>query len=404
MKKRQLEALAELEWDRLAAIHENLQGRSHTRFRDWYPELKLEQPYTSLNLHPFWIGLPYYKSLLFELYPFATEDILEGAHGVTARGLLSLQEQGKVHIILAGPHSIYEGLDYLDPVLAAHPPVYTYRNLAFHAHRHGTKQLAAWTDEARSLFSGKLERLRLQLGVSTDERAFEGSMAGAWINVRAMGLSDLADAIKNVAGKHVEVAATYLEVYHELLCAPQTSSLGGCHSSNSTYLSIAKRGGYTAGMEADDFPHGFPFEAGRMLAERYKLVRPRTLSDALEIYPDYEEARSALKSLAEYVAAAGSSSTVIDTSVRVAKAFEDVHKVKHRIKKFETAFQVTSVVGAAAAGLAGGGPGLLAGLGFGLLGTSVASPGAQALGRLTAPSSVVSLYDFDGSVSEKWTR
>ena len=139
-----------------------------------------------------------------------------------------------------------------------------------------------------------------------------------------------------------------------------------------------------------------------MLIERYSLIRPKTLSEALEIYPDYEEARQALKALMEYVE--NNKPEGINSAAKtVAQAFNEIYKVKCRKKKYETAFQVTGVVGAAALALTGQVAGFLGAIGFGLTGSALAAPLAESIAKLNAPSSVTTLYDFTGKLSEKWS-
>lgn len=405
MNEKEIQEYEELEWSVITEIKNRLGARTDATFREWFPELQLRPPYTSLNLHPFWIGLPYYRTLIFHVYPFESEEILQRAHGVTVANLLALRDEGKVQFILAGPPSAYRGLDYLNPILRTRPPAYSFRNAVFFMETNGAETWKEWHDEGKAVFLSKLDSLRKKLGVSTPTPAFEGSVIGAWLNLRGMGLHSLAEAIKEVSLHNVESAAIYLEVYHDLLCAPRISALGGCATSNAHYLSIAASVASSVGAELppthQDYAGGFPIEAGRLLAERYHLVRPRTLSEAIEIYPDYGEARAALQSLADYVRV-GRVDLVVDAAGAVSRAFEEVHRLKRSIKTLEMAFQVTSVVGSAAAGLTGGGVGLLAALGFGLLGTAAASTAAETLAKLTTSNSIVSLYDFDGSVTQKW--
>jgi len=239
MNERELISYEEQERHTAERILHKLQGEKYFTIRDFFEELHLSPPYTRLNLHPFWIGLPFYKTHIFTIYPFAKEDILQKAHGVTVRQLLSLQDDGKIQIILAGPPIGYVGLDYLDPILRLRPPSYTHRLSAFVTRLHGPEALNEWGTEGRELFWGKLEKLRRTIGVSTDQPAFEGSAIGAWVNLRALGLTSLAEEIRLVAAKDPNAAGLFVDLFHELICAPITTCLRGCHSVPLEYM---KRG------------------------------------------------------------------------------------------------------------------------------------------------------------------
>jgi len=406
MDERELRAYEEQEQHNVAKILYELEGDRPFTIRDFFPELHLFPPYTRLNLHPFWIGLPFYKTQIFDIYPFPSEQILQRTHGVTVKQLLLLQQEGKIQIILAGPPRGFQGLDYLDPILRLRPPTYTYRLSAFVAKLHGFEALTNWEEEGKELFWGKLENLRKAVRVSTDQPAFEGSVIGAWINLRALGLNSLAETIKFVASKDPFTAGLYLDIFHELICAPITTCIRGCHSIPSDYMDsvlfLARQSGFCFDRIEDDFVGGFPSEIGRLLIERFRLIRPRTLSEALEIYPEYDEARQALKALQEYVED-NKTERISSVAKTVSNAFDEVYKIKSRKKKFEKAFQVLGIVGAASLGLTGKVEGFLGAIGFGLMGSTLGSPLSDCISKLNAPSSIVTLYDFVGKFTEKWS-
>ena len=406
MNEQELNSYEEQEEHNAAKLLYKFEREKYVTICDFFQELRLSPPYTRLNMHPFWIGLPFYKTLIFDIYPFASEDILQRAHGVTVSQLLALQDDGKIQIILAGPPQGYVGLDYLDPILRRRPPSYTYRLSAFAASLHGIQALGEWQEEGKELFWGKLEKLRKAIGVATDQPVFEGSAIGAWVNLRTLGLTSLVETIKFLASKDAYTAGIFVDIFHELICAPITTCLRGCHSVPidymNTYVSLFQKYGVNLERMKPDFEGGFPTEIGRLLIERYRLIRPKTLSEAIEIYPDYAEARQALKALMKYVED-NKIERINSAAQTVSKAFDEIYKIKSRKKKFETSFQVTGIVGAAALGLTGQVAGFLGAIGFGLLGSSLASPLSESIAKLTAHSNIVTLFDFDGKLTKKWS-
>ena len=405
MQEKELMTYEEQEQERVASLLYELEGVKYFTIRDFFKELRLSSPYTRLNIHPFWIGLPFYKTLIFDLHPFQSEQILLQGQGVTVNQLLSLQEEGKIQIILSGPPKIYQGLDYLDPILRLNPPSYSYRLSAYVSRLHGFDTLEDWRAEGAEIFGGKLGKLFNDSKVATEQDYFEKTFISAWVNVRALNLHSVAEAIKLAATRNPYAAGVYLELFHEMACAPITTCLKGCHSIPADYIDAATF--YLRNQNCDlngikkYFKNEFNQEIGRLLIDRYRLIRPRTLSNALEVYPDYNEARLALKALSEFVEE--NSPDHVDSAAKaVSKAFEDVYKIKSRKKKFETAFQVTGIVGSASLGLTGNVTGLLGAIGFGLLGAVLAPSIAETVSKLNISNSVVTLYDFDGKVTDKW--
>lgn len=405
MDKIGLENYDELEMARMQAILQNQKGKKAVHFRDFFPELQLESPFTSPNLSPFWICLPFYKTQILYVYPFETPEVLQRVHNVSVGQLMSLKEQGKIEFILAGPPEQYAGLSYLDPVLELKPPSYTYRATLYFTLLHSSEWTRECLQEAETLFLGKLEATHKRLGIATPLSAFERSVIGAYLNMKGLGFVRLADAIKQIVSSDANVAAAYLEIYHDLLCSPIMACLGGCHSTTSSYLQVAadvaRASGAVLPVGEMDEGGAFPIEVGRILCDRYQLVRPTTLGQALEVYPAYEEARLALKALSDYVRHK-SIGKLIPAAEAVKGAFEEVRKVYGKKRKYEFGFQVTGVVGAAASALSGGLIGFLSALGFGLLTTPIATPVAEMLAKLGHPSNVISIYDFDARVTAKW--
>jgi len=405
MDERELRRYDEEEQHRVAEILYELEHVKHFTIRDFFKELFLSPPYTRLNIHPFWLGLPFYKTQIFDIYPFPSEQVLLRAHGVTVNQLLSLQDEGKIQIILAGAPLYYKDLKYLDPILRLNPPSYTYRLSAFIAKSHSYEAFSEWHAEGKRLFWGKLEKLRKAVKVSTDQNAFEGSVIGAWVNLNALGLNSLAEVIKFVALKDPFTAGMALDIFHELLCAPTTTCIRGCHSIPAEYVKAAAHFIRKSDLNLDDvknnFKGGFPSEIGKVFIERYRLIRPKTFSEALEIYPDYKEARSALKALVNCVENKKAEGINYLTQA-ISNIFEDVFKIKSKKKTFEKVFQVTGVVGAASLSLTQSVEGFLGGIGFGLVGSVLSSSLAESVAKLNVPSSIVTLYDFEGKLTEKW--
>lgn len=405
LDRRQINKYEEFELARVNDLHMTYRGRNGLNIRDFFPELKLPKPYTRLNLHPFWVGLPFYRTQIFDIYPFESETVLQGAHGTSVQQLLSLHDDGKIEFALSGPPYGYLGLDYLKPILDLHPPSYPYRMMAFLDSLHGEGSTRKWMEEGRGIFGEKLDSLRKRIGVVTSSQAFEGSVIGAWVNMKGLGLNGLVNSILRIAAHDISAAAVWLEIYHDILCAPVTTCLGGSHTTNGSYLLTF--GGLTCTTSAhtgDLHSTGaFPLEVGKLLAERYELVRPRSLSQALDVYPDFEEARAALQAATDLVRSGSDEVNETNATEALSRAFRDLQEIHRRKKSYQTLFQVLAVTGAAATGTAGNAIGLIGALGFGLLGTNVAETIAEPLARIGMPKNILTLYDFEGKVSKEWT-
>jgi hypothetical protein len=373
-----------------------IKSKDKLDFVDLFPELKLIQPYASLDVAPFWVLLPYYETLIFDLYPFQNEKILEDVHGVNVNQLMKLHEEGKIQFALAGKPSDYQNCKYLYPILETSPPSHILRISYYIANKFGHDVFFQWEEEAKKLFLGKLPKLKEMIGLKTDQATYEGSIMGAWLFLKAKGYDDILNLFSEIYKENIYVASLYLDAFQDLLCAPSMISLGGLHSiSLSHYASLQILLSRMGVQEKDEsIIGGFSPEIGKFLNEKYNLVKPESFQSSIKYYSDYKEARQVYFALMNYVK--NNELDKIENQSKIAsKAFDEVTKLYKRIKNVQTGVQVTGVIGAAASGLMGNLPGLFASLGFGMIGTNLIEGPIELVSKLGIPSEIVTLFEFD---------
>jgi hypothetical protein len=138
----------------------------------------------------------------------------------------------------------------------------------------------------------------------------------------------------------------------------------------------------------------FPFEVGKTLIRKARLVVHNSLEETLDVYPDFKKARTALLNFQKSVEE--KKNDVIDTKLALEEALKEIASIESNARKIQKGLMLMGVVGSAAiGGSLEGFPGLIAGLASGMISTDiVAKPLSDKISKIGKPSHIVAVCDF----------
>jgi len=182
---------------------------------------------------------------------------------------------------------------------------------------------------------------------------------------------------------------------------PRFSPFDGIHLVNEYYVSfprdIIELGGSLPSIKAEC--EVFPFEIGKSLVEKAKLVVPNSLDGALDYYKDFERARRALAELE--MAVYEKEEKLIDRARALEEVWKEVESIDAGAKRVSKVIASLGVVGSVIGSVLGGLPGLLAHL-FGDLASTdfISRPLGEKVSKIGRSNHIVFVYDFVKSVKK----
>lgn len=392
--------LEEYTYKEILKTSEILKNNSINSYRDLFPELTLNEPYANLNIHPFYSILPFYNTLLFSLYPVSSEDKLIQTHGLTVNQLIELQKNGKIQILLAGDPTIYQNLHFLEPIFELQPPSPITRYKIFWGKTNIWDKVYNGYLLGERLYHNKLATLHKSIGISSDLNHFEISVISGIAFLAAMGQESNFDYLEKVSKVNIAISALYSDMFQDLFCGPSMISLGGLHMINPAYRESISNLLDKDCLKKDAASIFFPEEIGKLLINKYELVKPINLTNSLEIWNDYRSAREALVSLTSYIRK-NDTENILNQAEIAEQAFNEVTNIYKKKKNIQTTCQVIGTIGAAASGLSGNLAGVIASMSFGFLGTNLMEKPIEKLTKFGLQSEIIALHDFEQMVTTK---
>jgi len=379
---------------------------------DFYPELKVRSPYTGLvgGDKPVWVVLPYFANIIVFISSYLSEREFKAIYGLEIDQLLQLQEDGKVSLILGFPGLSGKISDYLLPLyeegLEKHFP--TYLRILLFAKLVGGQALEKGWEEGEKLFRGKLKKIA-ELGreprksVTDVERILEDHSTSRYACLKWFGYDQICEYIKALMKSNIpDLAFIAAHAYGTFLIEPTLLSFDGIHLVNeydvSALRNVIEHGGSLPPIKARY--EVFPFEIGKTLIEKAKLVVPNSLDSALDYYKDFEKARRALAEL-EMAVYEKEREKLIDRARALEEAWREVESIDAGAKTANKVITTLGVVGSVIGGAFGGLPGLLGGLFGGLVSTDFISRSlGEKLSKIGRSNHIVFVYDFVKSVKK----
>lgn len=260
-----------------------------------YPEFKLGGVYTtSLDPYtPLWALLPFFDKVIVGITPYLrTENQFSQWYGVSPKQLMTLRENDKVVVRVLFPKATNTVPSFLNHFFTDEFPS-TIRDRVFDDHLLGNGRFKDLTRRFTNCLSGFNLDQSIDSFRGNQKRALRTAEA-AYLQLHALGYSNRADEFETLYKSSPTSAFSWLELCRLFLVGPIHYSLLGSHLVSSDVGVLQN-------------PHRnvlrFPSELGRILVETLQLVKvvdepgDFTIDDCIQMYPDYEEARTTLFAL-----------------------------------------------------------------------------------------------------------
>jgi len=395
------------ETDVMKKILKRLPEKDRVSPLDFYPELKVRNPYTQYGLtisgKPVWVLLPYFANIIVGVDPHLSEREFKAKYGLGIDQLLQLQREGKVSLILIFP--FFEKIsDYLLPLYEEGLKNRSPTNLRINDFGKvvgGPQAFFKWWDEGEKLFRGKLKNIAKEIrkpweSVSYVERSLKYICACEYALLKGFGYDRISEHIKTLMKIDPRLAYVAVKTYGTFLVDPTIFSLDGIHLVDEydvlALKYIIKHGGSLPAKKPKS--EVFPFEIGKSLIDKAKLVVPNSIEGALDYYKDFEKARRALAELemAVYEIEEGK---LIDKKRALEEAWREVESIEIGAKRASEVITTLGIVGSVIGGALGSLPGLLGGLFGGLVSTDfISRPLGEKISKIGRSNHIVFVYDF----------
>lgn len=382
---------------------------------DFYPELKLEKPYTCLNNTlsiPIPILLPYYANIVVIIHPSFNERDFIRNYGLGRDELLNLRKDGKVKLILDLPlnHKIS---DYLIPIYeeGLSTGIPTFERMYFFMRTFGGSDFDAGWRDASTLFKGKFENIdddstKDFISKEDIKSGLEYLSILEYSNLRGFGFDEIADKVKNLAQSDPLMASCISQLYSQFLVYPTINSFDGIHLLDEEDMNLIKD------INGNNVPKSwarceiFPYEVGKSLINHANLVTFAHLEESLDYYRDFEKARKALKELEmaldEKKNYAEKYGKLYDKKIALEEIWNEMSSMDSQSKNIKKYLEVTLGIVGPIAGYAiseslglGEFQGLLAGIAGNMLSKeAIAVPLSQRLSKMGKPNHMVEVFRF----------
>ena len=396
---------------------------------DFYPEFDLEHPYTSKRFDPFsrlqnvpvWALLPYYANIIVHIHPYLSEREFKKIYGVNIDQLLNLQDDKKISLVLEAPFNYDENIsDYFIPLYEENVhgklKLPTFSRIGAFGYFVGGQVYEDAFEDGWDLFENKLDDVISYLCKADNIRQtgdvqedFVENARLSYANLKGLGFHQIADDIKTLATLNPVSAYCRLSVYSQFLIKPRIGSFDGIHLVDKEELPTDK---YCEELglnwnATNTECEVYPAEVGKSLIKNAKLVTSNNLENALDVYPDFEKARNALKNLEtaleQKIGDLEKRDQIIDKKTALEEVWKDVNTIEKNKRNVKTILVTLGVVDATMlGGYLGGFPGILAGL-VGSLASSdvVAGPLSEKIAKFGKSNHIVEVFDFVRDVKQE---
>jgi len=316
LKEEELQDYDEKELEKSEKLYyearEKLRRKQKISPSQFFSELRLEDriPYADWVIEvPIWVQIPYQKSLIVPIYPFATENKFVEATGVTPEEFTRLTKKGLIVPILYSPPLDYRNLDYLDPILTLKPnPPSPYRTLSFLNAVNNRVDLVIFNEDAINFasclipnFDGKhLEFLESRKFFCDSRKTLERDIRRSYYELCCLGYENLARQLEEALHKYPTKAENIflsLHAYVSFLVYRFTAALDGTFTASRKVAGLWQMLGLKLAGSLDVFPG----DVGRLITEKLLLAPVKNLGQAEDYYGDYDKCRHALKKLDEHI-------------------------------------------------------------------------------------------------------
>ena len=345
---------------------------------------------------PTYVMLPFYETLVVGIEPLKDEMTFRRWYGMDVAQIMEMTKSERMRVRLTSPTLLYDGLDYLDPLLETNPPTFI-RGEAFghlvggeaHLNEADLEFARFKADHEAKAIDSRLGDLRSHYRPSEISVYLE-ALRMQYLRLAAVGYSGILKQLSASSGGDLLRFAGMLRTYYNCLAAPYFHSLGGIHVLNKKETVQTLQG-----------TEVFPVDVGRFLVKNLELVRAQSLENALDLFPDFRQARKTLYSLDKALDAPMWKNRIEYKASELGRAWHEVSEIHQDISEGARILRAAGIVGAAEAGLVVGGlGGLLAGIGIAVVANKVAKPSATALGKLRKPSHIIDFYELAVAAQE----
>lgn len=377
--------------------------------------LRLIEPYTnSISGEKIWNQIPLYGSIVIRIAPISNKENFEYKHGFKIEDINRLiefsRETGKVQFVLTTYPTVYENIEFLDPILQLQPPlVFTVNPAAIDLP--GAKQ---WMEEFLYLsdITGFLDYV-----IPLAESVYGRGNAGTWIGRYAGHYAILRLLGKQIDQKYDKIADEILLQFstdHQrayllligsgnLLTGRYIETMRGIHSVKTTIMHD-----FTSSLGIDNNliteKIEFPCDVGKFLNEKLKLIVPKNIEGSIELNDEYElyDLRKIMYAL--HTAVREEKIDIITAKTNeIQDVFEhvwnDVDKLKKKANITRHGISLgIGVIGAITTLPIGGVGGLLASLGFEVGETITDIKGGEVISekmvKWMVPNHMIHIYDY----------
>lgn len=383
-----------------------------------FPGVKL--PYARAEMCNIWGVIPFHKSVLLPLpcvdsrrnFDLFFED--SGVNSATIPDVMRFaRETGRVAFGLTGHATLYEHLDFLEPLIREFRPP---RGLAMPlevlvGRKAFRAEHAAFMDLARHGLSDFVSGFMRSTG--GDNRALIDhnifTLGVEYVFLRKCGYEDLANAVESEIVANPQKAVQLLQALDNVLIAPRLDLTGGSTVLGSTLLQGIRA---TPGVEQlgptllDS--RGVDYDVGKFILSKI-VVYPETQEGCTQLIQEYDSSGLSRVRDAFFKAIEDENADLLTSSATsISELCESVWVRASKfgwVEKFGgIAPMITvGVVGDLASGIPG--VGFLAALGGGLadheLGDASGRLLKSGIGKLLGKSHLVSIYDFQATLPKK---
>ncbi|VVB91954.1 Uncharacterised protein [uncultured archaeon] len=363
--------------------------------------VKLKEP-TARSTTNIWGEIPFYGSTLVHLVPYYDKkafDDFHKSHGFTSKDIDKMidlaKDTGRIQFLIDRPTS-YKNLDFLEPLfyeLKPPSPMPWPQLLIEKTHK---KYLIEFDTLTQVGFSRYIESSAL-FGGQMSAKDLWATYAFAYIALKTLGYGELAEEIGSLMISNPPEAVRYLNLFADLIVAPQCDTLKSIYNFDRAFLTEAHKLGKPYGAIIDE---NIPYEIGKFLLNKTVLY-PETFDGCMKVIQEYKdlELYKVLGALNEGVKRTNID-IIGDKKVEASEILDNVWKDADKMKlgsegiSFGVSLDI-GLIGELAAGLPG--TGLLVGLGFqaidrfwGVKSESL----SEKIAKFVSPNYLVTVYDF----------